>query len=89
MIDKWAHFCWWMRKRRENFTIWVAFHLPRYLVMWCAVRLMAHATTGQWGHEEPGKVNIIEALSRWNIKHEATRLGSCKFASASSAEHEP
>ncbi len=38
-----------LTKRREKVTMWVAWHLPRSLVMWCYYRVAAHATTGQYG----------------------------------------
>ena len=50
----------------ERIWIWIAWHLPKELVKWCAVRLMAHATTGQYGYVNTPATTIIEALQRWH-----------------------
>jgi len=39
--------------------------MPKYLIMWCALRLMAFATQGEYGHEHPDDVSIMTALGRW------------------------
>ena len=38
-----------MDKLKEKICIKLAWMLPRRLVMWCAARVGAHATTGQYG----------------------------------------
>lgn len=43
----------------------LAWKLPRRLVMWCFVRVVAHATAGEWGNSSPTEVNTMEALNRW------------------------
>lgn len=55
-----------MSKREEKFYMWITWKLPKKLVYWCAVRLMAWATQGQWGNESPSDVNIMDALERWS-----------------------
>lgn len=50
---------------KEQFWMKIAWLLPRPLVMWCAVRLMAHATQGQWGNESPSSLLAMTALQRW------------------------
>lgn len=35
----------------EKLTIWIAWKLPRRLVMWCAVRVHAHATLPPYGDQ--------------------------------------
>lgn len=42
--------------------------LPKRLIMWAAVRVMAHASTGQWGHEEVGTISMMTMLQRWETK---------------------
>jgi hypothetical protein len=44
--------------------MWLAWRLPRRLVYWAAIRLMTHATYGKW-RSNPGEVNLIDALNRW------------------------
>ena len=51
---------------REKITIWIAWHLPRYLVMWCAVRVHAHATTGQYSSQVVPDLTAMDALKRWD-----------------------
>ncbi len=54
--------------RSENFWPWLAQRMPRKLVYWCAIRLMAHATTGRYSTCCPDRVTILQALDRWNRK---------------------
>lgn len=56
-------------KSLENTQIWIAWHMPRSMVTWCAIRLMAHATQGQWGMSSPTELDCVSALNRWDIKH--------------------
>jgi hypothetical protein len=53
------------RRYRERFLTWIAWHLPRELVMWCFVRVASHATMGEYGGDCPDKVSIMDALERW------------------------
>lgn len=43
----------------------VAWKLPNWLVMWCAVRLMANATQGKHSHQIVGDLTALDALKRW------------------------
>lgn len=56
-----------MRQLIEKMTIAIAWMLPRSLVKWCAVRVMAHATTGKWGHELTPALLATDALKRWEL----------------------
>lgn len=56
----------YMAKRlSEKIIMWIAFHLPKTLVYWCAIRLMAHATTGQYGNQIVPELTAMDALKRW------------------------
>lgn len=44
----------------------IAWKLPRRLVYWCAIRVMAHATTGQYADQVTPDLRAIEALERWS-----------------------
>jgi len=46
--------------------------MPKRLVMWCAIRLMAHATQGRYSHQEVPKLDIITALKRWETAQRRT-----------------
>ena len=50
----------------EKIWMWIAWHLPKELVKWASVRLMAHATTGEYGKCNTPSTTIIEALERWD-----------------------
>ena len=52
-------------KRTEKFWMWIAWHLPHTLVMWCAVRVGVEATTGKWSHGIVPEVTFMDALNRW------------------------
>ena len=49
----------------DKLWMWIAWKLPRQLVMWCAVRLIAQATTGRYGHLLVPDLTALDALKRW------------------------
>jgi hypothetical protein len=49
----------------ERIWIWIAWHLPRTLVMWCAIRVAANATQGEHSSQVVPDLTIMEALKRW------------------------
>lgn len=55
--------------RRERFTEWlaikIAWSLPKRLVMWCAFRVGAHATTGRYGATVVPELTFMDAIDRW------------------------
>ena len=53
------------RKFIEKLWLWFIWKLPRKLIYWSSIRLMANATTGEYSSQEVSKINIIDALSRW------------------------
>jgi len=44
---------------------WVAGKVPRWLVYYCAVRLIAHATSGRYGAQMVSDLSAMDALDRW------------------------
>lgn len=44
----------------------VAWSLPKWLVMWAYVRVVAHATTGRWSSQVVPELSATEALDRWS-----------------------
>lgn len=56
-----------MSKERavEKLCIWVAWRLPKALVMWCALRVIAYATQGQYGNTVVPDLTAMDALKRW------------------------
>lgn len=57
------------RKRRllERLAFWAAWHVPRWLVYFAAIRLWAHATTGPYGDTEAPAITVAEAIDRWEV----------------------
>lgn len=54
-----------MERFKEWLSIKVAWLTPRRLAYWCAIRVGAHATQGQWGNESPTNLLMMDALKRW------------------------
>lgn len=50
---------------KDKFWQWVANRLPKRLVYFCSIRLMAHATTGEYSSTITPRLTIIKALKRW------------------------
>lgn len=49
----------------ERLWMWIAFHLPRPLAYWCAIRVGAHATQGRYGNQIVPELLFMDALQRW------------------------
>lgn len=49
----------------EKLQMWIAWHCPSWLVKWCAVRMFAHATTGEYSNQVVPDLTATEALQRW------------------------
>lgn len=54
----------------NKFYLWLAYRLPRRLVYWASIRLMAHATQGQWSTQIVPDLSAMDALQRWEPEHE-------------------
>lgn len=44
---------------------WIAWKLPKRLVMWCAMRIGAHATTGKYSNQIVPQLFFMDAIERW------------------------
>lgn len=53
-------------KHRDKLLRAIVWKLPRRLVMWSAIRVMAHATTGPWSSQIVPDLTAIDALKRWD-----------------------
>lgn len=49
----------------EKMWIWIAWRLPKTLVMWTAIRLGAYATQGEYGSTVVPDLTFMDALKRW------------------------
>ena len=45
--------------------MWIAWKLPKWLVMLATVRLIAHATAGEYGSTVVPELKAVDALQRW------------------------
>jgi len=56
---------------KQDFWMWLAWHLPAKLVHWCHVRVVAHATTGKYSNTVVPELSAMDAGKRFyddNIK---------------------
>ena len=56
---------WHFKRPLQHLPYWVAGKLPRWLVYHCALRMIAHATTGKYGATLVSELSAMEALDRW------------------------
>jgi len=50
---------------KDKIYIWIAWHLPRTLVMWCAIRVHAYATQGKWSGQIAPELTAMDSVQRW------------------------
>jgi hypothetical protein len=53
-------------KRAERALMWLVWRLPRKVVMWSTVRVIANATTGEYQNQIVPDLTALEALKRWD-----------------------
>ncbi len=51
---------------KDKFCIKIANLLPRKIVYWCAIRLIAKATTGKHSTQIVPELTAMDALKRWD-----------------------
>ncbi len=56
-----------MKNLWDKFCMKAAWLLPKRVVMWAAVRLMAHATQGEYGTQVVPELLAMDALKRWPV----------------------
>jgi hypothetical protein len=54
----------------SRFYVWLAWRLPRKLVMWCGIRIMAAGCTGVHYAQDVDTLTAVEALRRWEKSEE-------------------
>lgn len=57
-----------MSGRKQRFYMWLVGILPRNLVYFATIRLVAHATQGRWENTVVPDLTAMEALLRWDKK---------------------
>ncbi len=54
-----------MSRQWEQMIIGFVWILPKRLVYWCAIRVMAYATTGKHSNQVVPELLAMDALKRW------------------------
>lgn len=57
---------WWWIRPKEHLLLWFVGKLPHEVCARAMVRVMAHATTGQWSNQFVPDLGAMEALQRWD-----------------------
>jgi hypothetical protein len=55
---------------KDKMQMAIAWAMPRWLVKWCAVRLIAYATQGKYSTQNVPALSAMDALKRWETKSE-------------------
>lgn len=61
-----AEMRWRLTKARERAVMKVVWKLPRTVVMWSTVRVIANATTGDYRNQVVPELTAMDALRRWD-----------------------
>lgn len=56
-----------MERFKEKLAMKLAWLMPKRLAYWCAIRVGAHATTGQYGNTVVPELPFMDALKRWEL----------------------
>jgi hypothetical protein len=56
---------WYLQKPCERVRMKFVWMLPKWLVYWCAIRLIAHATQGPHSNTIVPELTAMDALKRW------------------------
>ena len=59
----------WLHRVPDRMSQWLAWRLPKPVVMWCGYRMGAHATSGQWANVSPNTVTFFDMVDRWAVVH--------------------
>lgn len=66
MRVKWLEWRYWcVHRPLEKLRLKFVWMLPRWLVYWCAIRLIAHATQGKHENTIVPDLTAMDALKRW------------------------
>jgi len=44
---------------------WIAWHLPRRVVLFASIRCAAHASSGEWSNQIIPELTAMDAVNRW------------------------
>ena len=54
-----------LSKAWDRFLMFLVWKLPRAIVYWSAIRVSAHASTGQYSDQVVPDLTAMDALKRW------------------------
>lgn len=54
---------------KEKFMFKIAWLMPRWLVYFCTIRLVAYATCGKYGNTNVPELSAMDAIKRWEDKN--------------------
>ena len=52
---------------KEKVKMWLAWKLPKWLVMWASIRMIANATQGIYSSTIVPELGAMDALERWEV----------------------
>ena len=55
---------WWHRFKEKS-MFWFVWKLPKNLVYFCAIRVVAYATTGKYSNTIVPELTAMDAVKRW------------------------
>jgi hypothetical protein len=64
LLRRYGIWKWW----HDRLPMWVAWHLPRRVVFWCAIRVGSNATTGVHGTQVVPELLYMQSLERWDTE---------------------
>ena len=53
-----------LMKRKEKIQLWIVWHLPKWVIYWATIRLVAFAT-GKRSKATPDEMKMMDALKIW------------------------
>ena len=56
---------WWAVKR-DKLQMAFVWMMPKWVIMWASVRMIAHATTGKYSGTVVPELTAMDALKRWD-----------------------
>jgi len=62
----WTHVRYEASKKAERAIMALVWKLPKPVVKWAAVRVGAHATTGDYANQIVPELTFMDALKRWD-----------------------
>jgi len=65
----WAELDYRSNKAKERMLRWIAWHLPKALVMWCYFRVVGYATSDKYGDTIVPEITAMEAIGRFSQDH--------------------